>query len=117
MWPRTVEIMLAFWLLLGPFIFDPSGRAPLPFAASYVAAFATLTFSSLSFFRKWERAHVGTLGAGVLLTTLAYVAAGPEAAPGYQNLIISGLLISMMAMIPSHCDVPPKKWELYFEEH
>ncbi len=116
MWPRTVEIMLSMWLLSSPFIFHPSGREPLPFALTYLAALSTLTISSLCFFRKWERLHVGTLLVGVILAVVAYLQAGRDASPAYQNLIISGLLISMMGMIPTHCDVPPRKWELFFEK-
>lgn len=117
MWPRVVELMLAVWLALSPFVFRYGPEAPaawwgLDFGVSVVV----LAASGISFWHRARRAHLITFAAGLGLALHGYLAAGPASAPPLQNHLLTGLLLSMLAILPSQGEVPPARWVRFYAE-
>ena len=112
MWARVVECMLGIWLWMSPFIFrhDPAD------AAIWINDLATGTIlvviSLLSFWRPLKQAHWALLVVGAWLVAFGRLAESPPLAAGYQNHILLGLTVMMMAVIPSEASQPPDSWRL-----
>lgn len=115
MWPRTVEVMLALWLVVSPFIFDFGGSRSL-WILTWGTAVLVFVFSLAAFARRFERAHLGTLVVGLTLAVVAYVLSADMRSAPLQNLIVLGLCLAMMAVIPSRCDSPPGKWQEFYRQ-
>lgn len=115
MWPRVVEIMLGVWLSLSPFIFRHPPDMALWWATDFVAASLVWVLATLSFWDRTRRAHLFILPVSVLLIAVAYVASEHPAPPALQNQIAVGLLLLMLAIIPSRASEPPRAWLEYYE--
>lgn len=117
MWPRTVEFMLACWLAISPFVFRyPSEELHLwlhDFAVSFIIAALAL----LSFVQETRRAHLFELIVAAWLIGYGWVtSSGIHDAPA-QNWMVLGLLLLMMAIIPSDCLKPPVAWQEWNKRH
>jgi hypothetical protein len=115
MWGRVVEIMLGLWLAISPFLFGhyPSNR-PL-WLSDLVCGAAVVLLASLSFWQPLRYAHVAILAVACWLMGFAYFHGGYPAAPGYQNEIILGLTLLLIAIIPNDASQPPPAWRDYYE--
>ena len=109
MWPRVVEIMLAFWLLISPFVFRLPDDAAWTWANAYVCAVLVLSFSSMAMWWPLRRAHLVTAVVGVWLVLSAWVQERPLP-PQQQGHILVGLLLFMFGIIPSEASRPPVDW-------
>lgn len=109
MWPRVVEIMLAVWLALSPFIF-PEGSANPRTWVLYGLATLVATLATLSYWERTRRAHLGILIVAIGMALWGRFAGSTPPSPGYQNLIAVGFLLIMFAIIPSDCLRPPHVW-------
>ena len=119
MWGRVVEIMLGLWLTLSPFIFGhyPSNIALWTndlLCGAAVVLLASLSFWTWSVLGFMRYAHLGILGVGGWLTIFGYVSSGYPAAPGYQNAMLVGLILLVVAIIPNHASLPPPSWRRHF---
>lgn len=117
MWPRVIEIVLACWLAMSPFVFRYSDDDTLLWTMSFTASGAVLTFALLSLWTPTKRAHVASLAVAAVLCSVGYF--GVETRPGppaYQNLIVTGLLVAMFAVIPRYAALPPAAWRRYWGE-
>lgn len=114
MWARVAETMLALWLVISPFIFRSSQST-----ADWVIAFAVGplvgALALLSFWYRAHRAHAGVFAIGVALAGWAYFTGGHPSPPPAQNQLIVGLLLAMLAIIPSHNQQPPAAWRAFYE--
>ncbi len=112
MWPRIVEVMLGLWLVLGPLIFrlESGDRALIVNHLVYGTALivAALIAIRVRFLR------VVTLAIGLWLIGYGYVAGGYPPAPGYLNLIVTGVLIVALGLIPTDCLEPTHSWREYY---
>lgn len=109
MWPRVVEVMLAIWLALSPFIFAETASNPSPWIL-YGLALAVSTLALISYWQPTRRAHLGIFAVALGMTLWGRFAASTPPPPGYQNLIAIGLMLLMFAIIPSDCLRPPYAW-------
>lgn len=107
MWPRWIELLLAGWLLLAPFVVDAgTGYALSHFATGAAVAAA----AALALWRRSEAARAVIAIAALWLVAHGYLAAprpGPLAA---QNEIVVGLTLLMFVVIPNEANAPPKPW-------
>jgi len=112
MWPRIVEVMLGLWLVLGPLIFrlEVSDLALIVNHLFYGAA--TVIVSLIAIRVRFLR--VVTIALGLWLIGYGYVVGGYPAAPGYLNLIVSGVLIGVLGLIPTDCLQPTQSWREYY---
>jgi hypothetical protein len=109
MWPRHVEVMLAFWLALSVFVFEVPERETMVWAVDLGAALIVIVSSLACYWRRTPRAHLVTLA--VALALAAYGLAQPRPVPSWhQNHILVGLLLAMFAVLPSQAATPPRAW-------
>lgn len=100
MWPRVVEVMLACWLAISPFVFGHPDRARELWINDFACALAVLTFALLSYWRPTRYAHLLVALTGVWLTVFGWLNAGQPPSPAAQNHVFTGLLLLMLGIIP-----------------
>jgi hypothetical protein len=116
MWARVVEFMLACWLAISPFIFHyPKDQTTL-WVNDFTCSILIALFSLLSFHEKLEKMHLLILLVGLWLLAFGYRAFPLDATHAEQNATTVGLLLLMVAIIPSHSQLPPKKWRRFYEK-
>jgi hypothetical protein len=115
MWSRVAELMFGCWLAVSPFIFRHAPDDRLLWINDLAAAAAVIVCSLCSYARPLRYAHLGTIAVGLWLIGFGYVSSAPPAAPAYQNHILVGLMLLMLAIIPNHASVPPDSWRSYLE--
>ncbi|MGH9458010.1 MAG: hypothetical protein ACRD2J_10265 [Thermoanaerobaculia bacterium] len=109
MWPRLCEIAVALWLFVGPAFFPGPERVEL---ITRVVAAAVLIFSAGSLLERFRRAYLGTFA--VSLGIIAWVLMQPSpVAPAFENLMVSGLLLAMFAILPPEDNQPPRAWRRF----
>lgn len=117
MWPRTTEVMLACWLAISPFIFRYPGDKPFMWWHDFVVALLIATFALVSFVSQTRRAHLLELFIAAWLVGFGWAtASGIHDAPR-QNWMVLGLLLLMLAIIPSDCIKPPVAWQEWNKRH
>lgn len=114
MWPRTVEVMLACWLALSPFIFRHAPDQPLLWVVDFTAAAVVLVCSLLSFWTPANRTHLLNLAVGFSLVALAFARGDSPPPPAYQNYALVGLLLLMFGILPSQASRPPSAWLAFY---
>lgn len=110
MWPRTVEVMLGLWLAMSPFIFSHSPDQPGLWWTDFGAAFLIITVSFASFGKRTRRAHLLNILIALWLVGYSYFAFSESPPPAVQNDLTVGILLLMLAIIPSRATAPPAGW-------
>lgn len=109
MWGRVVEMAIAVWLALSPFIFRVQHDARA-IAIDFGLSTIILLFASLSYYRPTRYAHLLTLVVAVGMLAWGRFAYGSPPPPIEQNHIFVGFLLLMIALIPSEASLPPEPW-------
>jgi hypothetical protein len=109
MWPRLVELLLAAWLAMSPFVFGhfPSERDL--WLNDFVCAAVIATCALLSLRGATRRAHLVELPVALWLIVVGYFARS-EALPALQNHILLAFVLLMVAVIPTDSNRPPAQW-------
>jgi hypothetical protein len=116
MWARTVEVMLGFWLGASPFIFSHSPVEPRLWWNDLGSAFLIITISLFSFWSRTMRAHLLNILMALWLIGFGYFGFGGEPPPpAAQNDLTVGLILLMLAVIPSEATLPPKGWREFIK--
>lgn len=115
MWARVVEFMLACWLALSPFILHYPSDHYL-WASDLTCASLIALFSLLSFYGPLRKIHLLNLGVALWLWSLGYQNYPELALPPQENSVTVGLLLLMLAIIPTHSHLPPRPWRKFLEE-
>jgi hypothetical protein len=110
MWARTAEVMLGLWLAASPFIFGHPPDEPALWWNDFGAAFLMVTVSLLSFWGRASHAHLLNILVGLWLVGFGYFGSGDPPSPAAQNDLIVGILLLMLAIVPSHAALPPWEW-------
>lgn len=108
MWGRVVEMAIAVWLALSPFIFHAQDDALVVWADSLIAL-AIITLAGLSYWRPTRHAHLLNLAVAAGLAVWGRTTGTPPD-PIHQNHIFIGLLLLMIAIIPNNASHPPEAW-------
>jgi peptidoglycan/LPS O-acetylase OafA/YrhL len=120
MWARIVEFMLGCWLLISAYIFGYEADRTFLWINDLVCGGLILVFALISFHVRFYRAHLLTLLVALWLVGVGYLGYAPPPSPPppgeYQNYIVLGLLLLMLAIVPSHAELPPRRWQEYFQE-
>jgi len=110
MWARNLEFAVACWLGMSPFLFSyPEGETRL-FVHDFACALAIACLSVACYAPRLHRAHLGTLAIALWLTGFAWVASRTGATPITQNHFLSGLVLAMLAIVPSNALAPPRRY-------
>lgn len=111
MWARVVEIMLAFWLTLSPFIFHYPNDDSFLWMQDLVCAGCIVFFVILSFWPQISKIHICTLGVGIWLWSYGYETFPEMPQAWHQNSVTIGLLLSMLAIVPNHSEKLTDSWQ------
>jgi hypothetical protein len=103
MWARWMVAVAGLWLLASPLWFAGDHTA------EQICGGMIAVFSVCSFTGPLRHAHLLTGLAGIGMIAVA-VQAGNLAAPAQQNLVLTGLLVAMLAVVPNHAMSPPDSW-------
>jgi hypothetical protein len=115
MWARVIEVLLACWLAVSPFLFRHAPAETFLWITDLSCAVIIALFSLLSYRPRWEKTHLLNLAvAGWLIGTGFLVAESPPP-PAIQNHVVIGLLLLMFAVIPSHAERPPRSWQEFYK--
>lgn len=116
MWARTVEVLLGCWLALSPFIFQHPPGARAWWINDWACALAIITLALLSCWSRTRRAYLLNLGVAAWLCLRAYLSADGALPPAFQNELLAGLLLAMLAIIPGEAFLPPVAWRSFYAQ-
>jgi hypothetical protein len=114
MWARVIEVMLACWLAISPFIFRHSPGETFLKLTDPLCAVAIAVFSLLSYRPSLEKLHLLNLVVAGWLIGAGFFAAASPPPPALQNEVVVGLLLLMFAILPSHASLPPRSWREFY---
>ncbi|MEQ8768034.1 MAG: hypothetical protein RL885_29290 [Planctomycetota bacterium] len=114
MWARVVEVLLACWLGVSPFVIPEASRTHPRYAVDYTAALLVAGFSLFACVPRRGVWRMGTFAVGLGIAVAGWCGLGNEA--GAQNLLSVGLLLAMFAVIPTQASELPRSWKSG-EEH
>jgi hypothetical protein len=110
MWARDLELALGLWLAVSPFVFaHPDGDSFL-WTHDLACAAATVVLALLACGRRTRRAHLLELAIAAWLVAFGWLTASDTPTPASQNHIVVGLLVGMLAIVPSDASRPPRSW-------
>lgn len=116
MWARAVEVMLGLWLWISPFVFGHYGRLAGLVWSDLLSGAAVILLALLSFVSPLRRAHLLSLVVGAWLVGFGRLGFAHPAPPGAQNEMLVGLVLVLMAIVPSESSRPPLAWRQYLEQ-
>jgi hypothetical protein len=115
MWPRVTEILIAAWLAAGPWIFgSPTESEFFLKVNALVSAALIVLFALLSFRAATEKAHLLSVVVALWIIGVAFAAPNPPPPAPYQNFVVVGLLLLLVAILPSRASEPPKAWRDFY---
>ncbi len=109
MWPRQLELTLALWLLVSPFVFGHAGDTGW-WATDLLGGYAAAMFALLPYWRPLRRVHLLNLAIAAWLIVYGWARAP---APAAQNELTVGVLLALIAVIPSEASQPPPRWRTW----
>lgn len=116
MWARIVEVMIACWLALSPFIFRAPKDEVWFWVNDFTCSFLMLFFSLICFYKPLRKMHLLNLLVGLWLFAIGYFFEVPL--PAYvQNDVVIGLVLLVLAVIPSESELPPESWQQFHKKN
>lgn len=113
MWARDMELAIGLWLAMSPFVFGHPGADTALWANDLACAALVAVLAVSTYWRPMRRAHLAELAVAAWLVgwgwSTAYQSAG-AAPPASQNHVVVGLLLGMLAIVPSRASEPPAAW-------
>lgn len=116
MWARVVEVMIAIWLALSPFIFHHPAEERFLWVNDFICACLVALFALLSFWRPLRKIHLVTMVLALWLWSLGYGDFPEKASAAVQNFVVIGLLLLMTAIVPSDSERPSFSWQKFMEK-
>jgi len=116
MWARIVEFMLAAWLSVSPFIFRYPDDRFFFWANDLVCSILIAFFSLICYYRPLRKMHLCNLLIAFWLIALGYIFRGDPLDVALQNYVTFGLLLLMVAIVPTDSEKPPMSWRDFYEK-
>jgi len=105
--------MLGIWLAISPFVFTPGDAANGPACSFWVGAGIVIASSILAYWPPLHRVHLVNLLVGAWLLAVGFLGAPIPPPAAYRNSVVVGLVLLMLAIVPSHASAPPKAWRAF----
>ncbi len=116
MWGRTIELALAAWLAISPFIFRYPAEATLRWVNDYACALIVIICSLTCYHRSLRKAHVVNIGIALWLVGIGLFGSTMPPPAWRQNTLAVGLLLGMFAIIPTDTLRPPRGWSTFLND-
>ncbi|MBP7074632.1 MAG: hypothetical protein KBA81_04530 [Rhabdochlamydiaceae bacterium] len=116
MWARVIEFMLACWLAISPFIFAYPDEAIFFWVSDFGCSVAIAFFAFISFYDPLKKMHLCNLFAAFYLIALGFCSKESFLHYALQNYIVLGILLLMLAIIPTDASQQPKPWRDFYNE-
>ncbi len=113
MWARVVEVMIAIWLALSPFIFHYLAEEKFLWMNDFICACFVALFALFSFWHRLRKIHLVTIALAFWLLGLGYGGFPEKASAAAQNSVVIGLLLLMLAIVPSYLEQPSFSWKKF----
>jgi hypothetical protein len=110
-WPRVLEFILGVWLVVSPFIFRHPADERALWTNDFAAGTAISILALLSYWQPFRHVRLAIIGVAGWLLWFGYQAGSQANLPAYQNHIVLGLLLLMLAILPNNINAPPKPWQ------
>lgn len=117
MWGRVVEFMLACWLSICPFIFEYPKDALFFWFNDLTCSSLIAIFSLLCFHKPLRKMHLCNLAVACYLIALCYFFRSDAFYNALQNYMVLGILLLMIAVVPSEADQPPVSWRRFYKKN
>lgn len=114
MWPRVLELVLACWLAISPFIFRYPGAERALWASDFSCAAVVAALALLSVHPRMRRLHWGHFVVAAWLMVTAYLAPLPPSPP-HQNHLLVALLLALLAILPTQVARMPRAWRAFYD--
>jgi uncharacterized membrane protein len=110
-WARIVEVGLACWLAVSPFVFRHPTENGLWWLVDWTAAAVLFLVATASFWAPLRRVRWVSLAVSFGLIAFGYLMHQEELPPAaLQNHITIGILLLMMAFVPNDAGRPSRAW-------
>ena len=116
MWARVIELLVSIWLGASPYIVQHAERGDV-WLTDVTCALVVATASLLSWLPRFSRAHLFELLPAVWLIGFGWLSARADPSPAHENQIVLGLLLAMLAIVPSRALDPPISWRFFQSHH
>lgn len=114
MWPRVVELLAGLWLIASPWVIGAGGAVEGRWVP-WIAGAVVLVLSGSSFSPRFRMNHLGTLAVAFVVIGWGWFQT-PRPGPVWaQNLMLTGLVLALMAVVPTEASRPPEGWKPYAE--
>jgi hypothetical protein len=110
MWPRILELLIAGWLAISPFVFGHFPKDRTLWLNDFLCAFLIAACALLSLGGRMRWAHLAELPLALWLLAMGYLGRA-EPLPALQNHILLAFALLMIAVIPSDANRPPLRWQ------
>lgn len=116
MWARVIEFSIACWLAISPFIFNYPDEALFFWFSDLISSSLLAFFSLVSFYKPLRKMHLCNLLVSFYLVALAYIFKESAYPEPLQNYVVLGILLLMLAIIPSEAEKPPVPWREFYKK-
>jgi len=114
MWGRVLQISVACWLAMSPFIFG-HGDGLYLWMHDFASAAVIGILAILSFNQRLKHLHIATVIPALWMIGGAFLLVPTPPPPAYQNHLILGLLLLILILVPSNANEPPRGWQEYHQ--
>ena len=116
MWARVAEVMLSIWLWISPFIFQYPSHETFLWVNDFICGSLVMLFALFSFWHPLRKLHLATIGIALWLWGIGYTDFPGKTSIPLQNSVVLGLLLFMLAMIPTQAKQPPYAWREFVKK-
>ncbi len=116
MWARVIELMLAFWLAISPFVFDYPGHITFYWTTDFVCSALIALFSLLSFHLPLRKMHLCSLLVAFYLVSLGFILKDSPLQPALQNYLVLGITFLMLNIVPTDASDQPQPWKDFYRK-
>jgi Zn-dependent protease len=116
MWARTIEVLLACFLAISPFLFSYPGDATFLWINDYAVAFIIIVLALLSTWHPLRKLHLAILLVAFWLIGVVCSLGERPLSPIFQNYLILSFLLAMLAIVPCESDLPPHPWRDFYDK-